>query len=125
MGLVGLFNIGRAAGDQFEIESFDMCLVKGYDIGPAELQVTGCHSLHDHGAAGHRHGLQFQAFGLEKTFFHRHKHRRVIDDLHVTELALGLRPARPAQERQAGNADGQLGKKITTREFHRFCLLAG
>jgi len=41
---------------------------------------------------GHRHGLQLKPFGFEETFFHRHEHRRVIDDLHVTEFALCLRP---------------------------------
>ena len=60
-----------------------------------KIGAVNCVRIED----GRKTGYNTDAFGFEKTFFHRHEHCGVVDDLHVTELALRLRPTEIAHER--------------------------
>ena len=48
-------------------------------------------------------------FGFEETFFHGDEHRRVVDDFHVTQFALGLGPGEIAHQRHTGHTDNHFG----------------
>src|SRR5262249_37550786 len=110
--------VGRTACDQLEVKAFDVRLVKRDHVRPADLQITGSHTLHDHGAACHWDGLQFQALRLEESFFHGDKHGGVVHNFHITKLALRLSPTQSAREWYAGNADGQLSDELTSSNSH-------
>src|SRR4030095_14084693 len=81
--ILGL-HVGRAAGDKLEIKSLDVSLIKGNDVGPTKLEIAGSHAIDDGSAAGQWQSFELQTLGFEKSLFHRHEHRRVVDDLHVT-----------------------------------------
>src|SRR4030095_15269112 len=93
-------------------------MIKEDHLAPADLQIAGSHALYDHGAACHWDGFQFQAFRLEKSFFHGHEHGSIVDNFHIARLPLRLSPAQSPRKGQAGNADGQSSDKITPRNSH-------
>ena len=115
---VRCFHVRRAPGDEFKVETLGEGLIERNHIRPAKLQIPGNHTLNDDRAAGHRNRLELQPLAFEKSFFHSHEHRRVIDDFHVTELFPGLRPGYLLKHGDGGNGDRNCRQEISARDDH-------